>query len=77
MTEEQKKEALKKDIKYMKLEELELLKEYETNILKNVENILMMPSATDESLEFARPLMESCKTEIAKIDELIQKEKQC
>ena len=64
-------ECLSKDYKDMTKEELHYARKYEVDMLKSVEDALMLPDANDESLEMAKPLMEDCKKSIKKVDELL------
>ena len=65
-------ECLKKKNKDMTKEELIYTRRYEADGLKRIENLLMRPEATDESLELATPLMDHYKKSIKEIDELLK-----
>ena len=54
-------ECLKKKHKDMTKEELLYARKYEADGLKEIENLLMRPDATDENLEMAKPLMDNYK----------------
>ena len=65
-------ECLKKKHIDMTKEELIYTRKYEANGLKEIENLLMRPDATDEALEMATPLMNRYKKAIKEIDELLK-----
>ena len=64
-------ECLEKQHKDMTKEELLYAHNWEVNMLEGIEHDLMLPDATDESLKLAIPLMDMCKENIKKIDELL------
>ena len=66
-------ECLKKSHSNMIKEELIYTRKYEADMLERLENLLMRPDATDESLELATPLMDNCKKAIKEIDSYLVK----